>query len=236
MSAGSWLGWEDIHWMLVVSSHGLAPELCESRKLAEHKHGCISFPLSWLWMWCTLHWAPTLTSLLSWTVMWNCKPTKPFLPSLVFFFVKIFYRSHGNETRTISIQANKSWECSTHFQGRLPLMDDILFLHEQSETFQLKTSIHGSRDMCLQRPCFKLFPVPLSFPFSLPHLSSSIFLYLAFPLQMVREFEESTHLHNSSFHTKEDFFPPLFARRGILVISGPLHFEVGMCTETFYMK
>lgn len=86
MSAGSWLGWEDIHWMLVVPSHGLAPEMCGSRKLAEHKHGCISFPLSWLWMWCTLHWAPTLTSLLSWAVMWNCKPTKPFLPSLVFFF------------------------------------------------------------------------------------------------------------------------------------------------------
>lgn len=31
--------------MLVVPSRGLAPELCESRKLAEHKRGYISFPL-----------------------------------------------------------------------------------------------------------------------------------------------------------------------------------------------
>lgn len=161
-------------------------------------------------------------------------PLNPSSPQL--FFVKIFYHSHGNETRTISIQASMSWKGCTHFRGRLPLMDDILFLHEQSETFQLKTSIHSSRDACLQCPCFNLFPVPLSFPFFLPLLSSSIFLYLDFPLQMARGSEESTHLHNSSFHTEEDFFPPLFARRGVLIISGSLHFEVGMCTESFYMK
>lgn len=33
MSAGSWLGWEDTQWMLVVPSHGLAPELCGSSLL-----------------------------------------------------------------------------------------------------------------------------------------------------------------------------------------------------------